>query len=106
MCDCVMFFQAWLNGFNKLKDLVQLVTQKALCVLSYEVICNLKEMKLHHIYTLIYAMTMAKQSSNIQNNIGVNHSHNILLLQRKLNAVATFPVKLQYTKKPSPTEDP
>jgi hypothetical protein len=47
------------------------------------------------------------QSSNIQNNIAVNHSrNNILLLQRKLNAVATFPVKLQYTKKPSPTEDP
>jgi len=70
-----MFFQSWLNGFNKLKAPVQLVTQKALCVMSYEVICNLKEMKLHHIYTLIYAMTLAKQISNIQNNIGVNHSH-------------------------------
>jgi hypothetical protein len=79
-----MFFQAWLTGFNKLKALVQLVTQKALCVMSYEVTCNLKEMKLHHIYTLIYAMTLAKQSSNVQNNIRVNHSHdNILLLQRK-----------------------
>jgi len=53
--------------------------------MSYEVICSLKEMKLHNIYTLIYAMTLAKQSSNIQNNIGVNHSHNnVLLLQRKL----------------------
>jgi len=52
-------------------------------------------------------MTLAKQISNIQNNIGVNHSHNnIFLFQVNLNAVATFPVKLQYTKKPSPTEDP
>jgi len=94
----VIFFQSWLNGFNKLKALVQLVTQKALCMLSYEVICNLKEMKLHHIYTPNYAMTLAKQSSNIQNNIGVSHSHNnILLLQRKSNAVAIFPVKSKYT---------
>jgi hypothetical protein len=53
--------------------------------MSYEVIHSLKEMKLRYIYTLIYAMTLAKRSSNMQNNIGVNHSHNnILLLQRQL----------------------
>ena len=44
-----MFFQSWLNRFDKLKPLVQLVTQKALCVMFYEVTWNLKEMKLHHI---------------------------------------------------------
>ena len=75
--------------------------------MSYEVTCNLNEIKLHHKYTLIYAMILTKQSFNIQINIGLYQSHNnILLLQRKLNAVATFPVKLQYTKKPSPTGDP
>jgi hypothetical protein len=52
--------------------------------MSFEAVCNFKEMKLHHKYTPIYTITLTKQSSSIQKNKEANRSQQHFVVTQKV----------------------